>query len=622
MNLIYLIAVFPLISFFLLLLLQKFLSKKYVSIISVFFLLISAMLFLYVLYDYCSLHHVSKIFFIPVLNWITINNYTIQLNCLVDIFSLSMSGAVILISLSVYFFSLWYMHDSEVYTRFFIYMNLFVSFMIFFLLTTNLISMFFAWEIIGICSYLLIGFYSDNKKNAYFATKSFLMTRIGDIFFLMSIFLIFLKFHTLDFFVIKFYIKEIIFLNHYSNELFWISCCLIIAAAGKSAQVPLHTWLIGAMSGPTPASALIHSATMVTMGIYLIIRTYPLFCYNSCSMLILSLIGCITILLSSISAVFEENIKCILAFSTMSQIGYMFLALGTKNIYGAFFHLIGHAFFKSLLFLSAGSIIKHLNGEQNIFRMGRLYKRFPFIYATFLIGSMSLISLPYLTSTYYSKENILFHLMYRKEYFFLSCSFLGVFLTSLYLFRMIFLIFHGVNKPSVIFIQKNLLYYISFVFLCAGCTPIIQYIFSQYLSKFFYISSISHIQKLYIEYFSIVCLLMGFLLISFFYMKKNFFLKISVLKKMFYKLYIFIVNYWFFDAFYSYLFINTYVNVSKYLNSQRLFCIENDFLNNFSFLKKNMFKSDSVNIICHIQWYMFFLTAVLLTIFVKKNFDI
>ncbi|ABJ90584.1 NADH-quinone oxidoreductase subunit L [Buchnera aphidicola] len=619
MNLIFYIVLFPLLSFFLLFFFQNFFSKKNISMICIFSLIVSFVFYLYVFYNYYK-NNVFKVFFISVCNWITLNNYNIKLKFLIDIFSLTMLGILQLISLCVFIFSLWYMKKSQEYKKYFLYMNLFVFFMMIFLLTSNFLSMFFVWELVGLCSYLLIGFYYKKKKNGYAAIKSFLMTRISDLFFLIAIFLIFLKFNTLDFFVLKYYLKEIIFLNNYTNDLFWITFFLTIAVIGKSAQVPLHTWLTGAMVGPTPASALIHAATMVTMGIYLIIRVNFLFFSCIEIMKLFLIIGSITILISSISAIYEKNIKCILAYSTMSQIGYMLLALGTKNIFGAFFHLIIHAFFKSLLFLSAGSIIKYTNNEFNIFKMGCRYQEVPFLYILFLICCFSLMSFPLITSGYYSKKNILFYIYNQKNYLVLFMFFLGVFFTSIYSMRMIFVIFHNINKKKYLYIKKNFFYNFSLFVLFLGCTPLTWYLFYNIFSKYFILSNHICAESLYIEYISFCCSLLGLIYSYFMYYKKDFSSKNNFFKSIFYPIYILINNSWYFDIFYFYIFIQSYCNISQYINNKNFFYIENFFLNKKKFFKKKIFKINIVDIVYHIRWYIFCLFSVLLIIFININY--
>ncbi|VFP77685.1 NADH-quinone oxidoreductase subunit L [Buchnera aphidicola] len=619
MNLIYYVLLVPLLSCLVLIFLQRFFLKNYVSIISLVSIFTSLLLFVCIVHSYCNSFNQSKIFFIPLIRWMTINQYNINLNFLIDVFSLSMLAVVLIIGLCVFSFSCWYMQNSSMYVKYFIYMNLFILFMLVFSLTTNLVTMFCAWELVSVCSYLLIGFYSYHKKNRYFAIKSFLMTRFSDIFFLISIFLIFLKFKTLDFVVLKYYIYEIIFLNNHTNYIFLITFFLTIAAIGKSAQVPLHTWLIGAMVGPTPASALIHAATMIIMGVYLILRVYILFICNSYIMVFLSLIGCLTIIISGISAIFENNIKRILAYSTMSQIGYMFIALGSNNIHGAFIHLICHAFFKSLLFLSVGSIIKCVNGEQNIIKMGGLYKKLPLTYMTFLIGISSLISLPFITSSSYSKSSILLHLIFYKNYFLFLCSLIGIFLTAIYSCRMVFLIFHGIEKSKFRYLRKNFLHNFSLLLLSIGCTSLTWYIISHVFNKTYNLSCIEGVNVFYIEFISVICSGLGLLVSYIFCIRKNFYFTNYYLSKIFYPFYVLIINYWFFDVFYFYIFIQTYCNISYYLNRVNLLYIENLFLNQIFLTKKRVFNIPSVNIIYHVRWYIFCLTIVLSMIFIINN---
>ncbi|VFP85748.1 NADH-quinone oxidoreductase subunit L [Buchnera aphidicola (Cinara pseudotaxifoliae)] len=619
MNLIYYVFLVPLISCFFLIFLQKFCLKNYVSVISLVSIFTSLLVFLYIVYSYCNLFGRSRIFLIPLVQWMTINKYNINLNILIDVLSLSMLAIVLIIGLCVYLFSCWYMQNSSMYIKYFIYINLFILFMLMFSVTDNLITMFCAWELVGICSYLLIGFYSHHKENRYSAIKSFLMTRLSDVFFLIAIFFVFLKFKTLDFIVLKYYIHEIIFLNNHTNYLFLITFFLTIAAIGKSAQVPLHTWLIGAMVGPTPASALIHAATMIIMGVYLILRVYVLFTNNFYILFFLSLIGCLTIIISGISAVFENNVKRILAYSTMSQIGYMFIALGSNNAYGAFIHLICHAFFKSLLFLSSGFIIKCVNGEQNIIKMGGLYRKIPLIYATFLIGTSSLISLPFITSSSYSKNSILLHLMVCKNYFLFLCALTGVFLTAVYSFRMVFLIFHGVEKSKFVYLKKNFLCNTSLLILSVGCTPLTWYIISCILNKIYQVSYTEGLNIFYIECISIVISGLGVFVSYMFCIRKNFYFTNYYLRNIFHLFYTLIINYWFFDVFYFYVFIQSYCNLSNYLNRINSLYIENLFLNQIFLIKKRIFNIPSVNIVYHIRWYVFCLTVVLFTIFIINN---
>ncbi|WP_075433724.1 NADH-quinone oxidoreductase subunit L [Buchnera aphidicola] len=619
MNLIYYAGIFPLISFFLLVFFQNQLSNKRVSAVSILFLFLSFCIFVYSVYDYYHSLSTSNVFFIPVFRWLTLGDYCMQFSCIIDFFSLCMLGVVLFISICVYLFSFWYMKDSLEYIKYFMYMNLFVSFMVFFVLASNLMSMFFAWEAVGVCSYLLIGFYMNKKNNGYAAIKSFLMTRIGDVFFLIAIFLIILKFHTLEFFELKYFSKEMIFLNNHTNYLFWMTLFLTVAAIGKSAQVPVHTWLIGAMSGPTPASALIHAATMVVMGIYLIIRTYPLFICSDRVMTFLSIIGCFTILISSLSAIFEKNIKRILAFSTMSQIGYMFVALGSNNVKGAFLHLVSHAFFKSLLFLSAGSIIKHVNNEQDIFKMGGLYKKIPFVYITFLIGSVSLVSLPFITSSFYSKGDILFHLMHRRELWLIVCCFLGVFFTSIYSLRMIFLIFHRQNSSDLIYIKKNVFYYAPLLALSVGCTPVTWNITSNIFSNFFGKLTFSNSEYAYMECITFTISIIGFIATYVFYKYEKFFLKKNFLQVIFYPWYILSTNYWFFDFIYSYLFVRGYINISKYLDSKKFFHVENFFYRYIVFFKMEIFKIEPFSVLYHVRWYLLCLIVSCLIIFINQN---
>ncbi|MDE5285355.1 MAG: NADH-quinone oxidoreductase subunit L, partial [Buchnera aphidicola] len=306
--------------------------------------------------------------------------------------------------------------------------------------------MYFGWEGVSICSYLLIGFYYTELKNNYYAFKAFIITRISDIFLMVAFFLIYQKYQTFNFQEIKLILK---YSTEYDYSLYLINILLFIGVIGKSAQLPLQNWLTSAMVGPTPVSALIHAATMVTAGVYLISRNYFLFVLTPEVLYFISIISILTILISSFSALVQNNIKRILAYSTISQIGYMFLALGVQAWNAAIIHLITHAIFKALLFLSAGSLIIHCNNEKNIFNMNCLYKNIPFLYLNFLISGASLLSFPILTSGFYSKENILFSILNSGHINLFIFACFGSFLTSMYVSRMILVIFHGSCKKEI-----------------------------------------------------------------------------------------------------------------------------------------------------------------------------
>jgi NADH-quinone oxidoreductase subunit L len=323
-------------------------------------------------------------------------------------------------------------------------MNLFVASMLFLVLGDNLLFLFFGWEGVGLCSYLLIGFWYKDPANGTAARKAFIVTRVGDALFAIGLFWLFRDLGTLD-------IQQAVLLAHRhfvlgGPEITAITLLLLGGAVGKSAQLPLQTWLPDAMAGPTPVSALIHAATMVTAGVYLIARTHGLFELAPFSLEAVGVIGATTLLLASCAALVQSDIKRILAYSTMSQIGYMFLALGCAAWGASIFHLMTHAFFKALLFLTSGAVILACHHEQDIFKMGGLRKQLPLEYACFLVGGLALAAFPFITAGYYSKDEILWEAYAGGHSGLFLAGLVGAFLTPLYIFRLIFTVFHGEAK--------------------------------------------------------------------------------------------------------------------------------------------------------------------------------
>jgi NADH-quinone oxidoreductase subunit L len=325
-------------------------------------------------------------------------------------------------------------------------MNLFVASMLFLVLGDSLVFLYLGWEGVGLCSFLLIGFYYKDPANGLAARKAFVVTRVGDTFMAIGLFILYRELQTLN-------IQEILALvpqKFASGDpvLSLAALLLLGGAVGKSAQLPLQTWLPDAMAGPTPVSALIHAATMVTAGVYLIARTHTIFLYAPDVLHLVGVIGAVTLLLAGFTALMQTDIKRILAYSTMSQIGYMFLALGAGAWSAAVFHLMTHAFFKALLFLSAGAVIVATHHEQDIFKMGGLRKKLPFIYACFLVGGGALVAFPFLTVGFFSKDEILWEAWASGNPGFFYAGLLGALLTSIYTFRLIFIVFHGEEKTD------------------------------------------------------------------------------------------------------------------------------------------------------------------------------
>jgi NADH-quinone oxidoreductase subunit L len=361
---------------------------------------------------------------------------------LIFIFVITFVGALI------HLYSAEFMWKDDGYARFFTFMNLFVGFMLVLVLADNLLLMYLGWEGVGLCSYLLIGFWYKEPKNGYAARKAFIVTRVGDAAMAVGFFMLFITFHTLN-------IQDILVAapNTWtigSGIAIATTLLLLAGAMGKSAQLPLQTWLPDAMAAPSPVSALIHAATMVTAGVYLIARTHVLFDLAPVVQMIVAIIGAVTLLVAGLSALTQHDIKKILAYSTISQIGYMFLALGVGAWSASVFHFMIHAFFKALLFLGAGAVIWVMQDEHNIFKMGGLWKKLPIVFWTFLIAACALSALPLLTAGYYSKDEILW-LAYSSErgsVWLWLAGVVGAFITALYSFRMVFITFFGKLKAE------------------------------------------------------------------------------------------------------------------------------------------------------------------------------
>jgi NADH-quinone oxidoreductase subunit L len=371
-------------------------------------------------------------------DWISAGQLNIPLSFLVDPLSSIMLLIITGVGFLIHVYSAGYMHDDEGYGKFFSYLNLFIFFMLLLVLGSNYIVMFIGWEGVGLCSYLLIGFWYSNSSYASAAKKAFVMNRIGDLGFLIAVFLIFNTFGSLEF---KDVFSKATGLASGENTVVLITLCLFIGACGKSAQLPLFTWLPDAMAGPTPVSALIHAATMVTAGVYMIARSNVLFELAPVVQHVIAIVGLATALLGALIALTQTDIKKVLAYSTVSQLGYMFLGLGVGAYDGAFFHVITHAFFKALLFLGAGSVIHAMHHAQDMRVMGGLRKKLPVTFITMLIGTIAIAGLPPF-SGFFSKDEILAH-VYEHNKVMWAVGVFTAFLTAFYMFRMLFLTFFG-----------------------------------------------------------------------------------------------------------------------------------------------------------------------------------
>ena len=378
--------------------------------------------------------------------WITSGDFTLDLALRLDALSAVMILVVTGIGSLIHLYSIAYMHEETDadYARFFSYLNLFCFFMLMLVLGSNFLVMFVGWEGVGLCSYLLIGFYYEKPAANDAAKKAFVVNRVGDFAFILGVLLLVVTFNSLDFTTVALAVKAMPVETTFGT-LSLIALLLFIGATGKSAQIPLYTWLPDAMEGPTPVSALIHAATMVTAGVYMIGRNALLFEHAPVTMGIVAVIGAATALFAGTIGLVQNDIKRVLAYSTVSQLGYMFLAMGVGAFGAGIFHLYTHAFFKACLFLGSGAVIHALHGEQDIRNMGGLKKHLPITYWTFLIASIAIAGVPFL-SGFFSKDEILFETFLHGHQILWAIGILTSLLTATYMFRLVHLTFHGEER--------------------------------------------------------------------------------------------------------------------------------------------------------------------------------
>jgi NADH-quinone oxidoreductase subunit L len=381
--------------------------------------------------------------------WLTVGKIQFELGFLIDRLTLLMMCIVTFVSLMVHLYTIGYMADDPGYTRFFSYISFFTAAMLILVMANNFLQLFIGWEGVGLASYLLIGFWFQKETAVFANLKAFIVNRVGDFGFLLGVAAVFMYFNTLHFQSVFDQIP--VFSAEHSDQLTTLCVLLFVGAMAKSAQIPLHVWLPDSMEGPTPISALIHAATMVTAGIFMVARLSPIFEYSTTARSVILIIGALTALLMGFLGMVQSDIKRIIAYSTISQLGYMVVALGVSAYAAAVFHLFTHAFFKALLFLGAGSVIHALHHEQDIWKMGGLRSAMPITYWTMLLGSLSLIGCP-LFSGFYSKDMIIeavghSQLMGAQCVYYAILS--GVFVTAFYTFRLFFVVFHGAPRAKV-----------------------------------------------------------------------------------------------------------------------------------------------------------------------------
>jgi NADH-quinone oxidoreductase subunit L len=441
LNLALLILLLPLIGFLLIGLNYKWLPVKVTGWIASAAVLIS---FLGSTFIFFKLLNGTPSESLILFDWIKAGNVRLPVELLIDQLSVLMLLIVTGVGFLIHIYSIGYMHGDEGYNRYFAYMNLFIFFMIILVLGGSYTIMFIGWEGVGLCSYLLIGFWYKNHEYNNAAKKAFIMNRIGDLGFLIGMFFIYYAFESLSYSTV---FSKATTLIPGTAIITVTTLFLFMGAAGKSAQIPLLTWLPDAMAGPTPVSALIHAATMVTAGVYMVARSSILYAMAPVSMNVVAITGLATSLLAATIAMFQNDIKKVLAYSTISQLGLMFLGLGVGAFAGAMFHLMTHAFFKALLFLAAGSIIHALGGEQDLRNMGGLRKKIPLTFIVFLVATLAISGIPPFAG-FFSKDEILFAVYLKSPVLWIAGVAVSV-MTAFYIFRVLYLSFSGSYRGTI-----------------------------------------------------------------------------------------------------------------------------------------------------------------------------
>lgn len=567
-----LIIFFPLISSYFSGFWGAYLGSLGSSKLTIFCILLVFVLIIIIIFEIIFF---KSFVYITLFYWINSEFLTIHWGFIFDSLTVTMCLIIIIISFLVHFYSIEYMYYDPFLSRFMCYLSLFTFFMLILITSDNIIQMFIGWEGVGLCSYLLINFWFIRIQANKAAIKAMILNRIGDFGLLIGILFIFINFKTIDYCSLSLLIpllktKTIIY---NINLITFICLCLFVGSIGKSAQLGLHTWLPDAMEGPTPVSALIHAATMVTAGIFLIIRTSFLFQNSSNISDFIIIIGNLTTILTAIIGLIQNDMKKIIAYSTCSQLGYMVFACGLNDYIIGLFHLINHAFFKALLFLSSGAIIHAINDEQDIRKLGGLKIFLPFTYLNTIIGCLALIGFPFLTG-YYSKDFLLESALTKYNSYSCFCFFIGTlvaFITSYYSFRSIFLVF--LTKPNgyknIICFSIDSKFNIKAVLGFLSIPSILIGYFSKNLfvgfgNNFFnnsifinlYFFNLLDVEFIPIFYklLPISFSILSIFLVFYYYSYYSYFLFKNKINTFYYKLYNFINRKWFFDKLYNELF--------------------------------------------------------------------
>ncbi len=581
MDIEYLIIFLPLLGSIISGLLGKYIGSRNSEIITSLFVSISAILSFIIFYKVLNQDYTNNL---NIFTWI--NSGTLNVSWSIDIDALSsvMLVVVTLVSSLVHIYSIGYMSDDPHKQRFMSYLSLFTFSMLMLVTSDNFLQLFFGWEGVGLCSYFLIGFWFRKESANAAAIKAFVVNRVGDFGFALGIFLIFYLFGTVNYDEVFELVPSILnndlsFLGINVNAINLICVLLFIGAMGKSAQIFLHTWLPDAMEGPTPVSALIHAATMVTAGVFLVVRCSPIFEYSPLALNLVTIIGMSTAFFAATIALVQDDIKKIIAYSTCSQLGYMFFAAGVGAYNVAMFHLFTHAFFKALLFLGSGSVIHSFKNEQNINVMGGVWKKLPYTWALMVIGTLALTGFPFF-SGFYSKDAIIeFAYLSGSEtgYFAAGIGIFTAFLTSIYSWRLMFKTFHGnynnKNIDSSSMHESPLIMIIPLIILAIGA------IFSGFLFKDLFIGvessgnfwkdsiffleplSSDHPPLWFIVFTPILVILSIPTAYYFFIINKKF---TNEIVKGNLPLYNFLKNKWYFDEIYEYLFVKPSKKIGLY----------------------------------------------------------
>lgn len=573
-----LVIFFPLIGAISAGLFGRYLGKQGAIVITTSLVAMSALISFFIFYEVVLCHSVCTIKLFP---WMESNILFVSWGFLFDSLTATMLIVVTFVSSLVHLYSSGYMSEDPHLPRFMSYLSLFTFFMLMLVTADNYVQLFLGWEGVGLASYLLINFWHTRIQANKAAMKAIIVNKIGDFGLSLGIALVFFSFHTFDFSIVFNLVplvlnETFIFWGYSVDKITLISLLIFVGAVGKSAQIGLHTWLPDAMEGPTPVSALIHAATMVTAGVFVVLRSSPLLEYSNFGLFVITIIGCLTAFMAATVGVVQNDLKKVIAYSTCSQLGYMIFACGLSNYTISLFHLMNHAFFKALLFLSAGSVIHAMADEQDMRKMGGLVKAIPVTYVMIVIGSLALMGFPFLTG-FYSKD-ILLELTYGTYHFTgLFAYWLGTlsaFFTSFYSIRLIFLTFIKPNNSSAVIVshahESSLVMLLPLLILCFGS------IFVGFLAKDLFLGLgvdtwnsslfqlVNHISYFEAEFLPFYIKLIPFIfsmcgvgsaiLVYNIYDKKL--VNLIVYKKIYY-IYSFLIRKWYFDVIYNHYIVKS-----------------------------------------------------------------